>query len=355
MAQREIQDRISALRYEGGEVRHAAFEVLVKIGAPAVPALIEALKDEDNDVRQVAAWALIKIGDPAVPALIKVLKGKNERSDVRQVVTWVLTRIGGPAVPALIEALKGQDESVQHATSIVSAEPEETIIEREAEGTVLPRPKLQVEDLFMKAQSRGRLTRPHRMSVVPFGIAELKVSPTQVHPGEIVTISFKVANNSDVDSYYPVTLRINGEVVDAEVVSLPRRTTLPLRFDTVGTLPGDYKVEVNDLAGKFTVIGKELKGKIKEPVVLRPEASDLAAGNRPGRVGVETALQQKKALNVNVVRESGGIQSAIDKVADYIEFGLDKMGDGIAFPIKKMIDVSTAAFKSEDKKAKRQH
>jgi hypothetical protein len=66
-------------------------------------------------------------------------------------------------------------------------------------------------------------------------------------------------------------------------------------------------------------------------------------------------LQREKTPNVNVVQESGGLQSAIDKVADYIEFGLDKMGDGMAFPFKKMIDSSTTASKNKYKEAKRQN
>jgi hypothetical protein len=355
MAQGEIKDRTEALKHEGGEVRQAAFEVLVKIGGPAVPALIEALKDEDSDVRQVAAWALVKIGEPAVPALIRVLKDGNERSDVRQIATWVLTRIGGLAVPALVEALKSQDEGVYETATIADAKPEEMTIEQDAEGAVLPKAKLRVEDLFRKAQSRDRVTRPHRMSVVPFSISGLKVTPAQAQPGESVTISFKAINNSDVDSYYPVTLRIGGVVVGAEVVSLPRRTTLPMIFTAVGTVPGDYKVEVNDSAGKFTIVEKEIKGKIREPMVPKPEPSVLEVRSKVGGVAVETDLQRKKTLNVNVVQESGGLQSAIDKVADYVEFGLDKVGDGIVFPFKKMVDASTTTFKTEDKKAKRRN
>jgi HEAT repeat protein len=39
-------------------------EVVVGLGAPAVPALIQALGDSDWDVRRAAAEALVKIGDP---------------------------------------------------------------------------------------------------------------------------------------------------------------------------------------------------------------------------------------------------------------------------------------------------
>jgi hypothetical protein len=355
MAQGEIKDRTEALKYGGGEVRQAAFDVLVKIGAPAVPSLIEALKDEDSDVCQVAASALVKIGEPAVPALIRLLKDRNEHSDVRRIATWILTSIGGLAVPALVEALKSQDEGVYEKTTIADAEPEEKAIEQYAEEAVLPKAKLQVEDLLGKAQSKDRSTRPHRMSIVPFSISGLKVTPAQAQLGERVTISFKAVNNSDVDNYYPVTLRMNGVVVGAEVVSLPRRTTLPMRFATVGTMPGDYKVEVNDAAGKFTVVGKEIKNKIREPMVPEPEPGVLEVRSKVGGAEAETDFQPEKTLNVNIVQDSGGVQSAIDKVADYIEFGLDKMGDGIAFPFKRLVDNSTTVSETKDKKAKRRN
>jgi hypothetical protein len=351
MVRGEIEDQIEALKCEGAAVREAAFGVLVKIGAPAVPALIEALKDEDSDVRQVAASALVKIGEPAVPALIRLLKDRNEPSDIHRIATWILTGIGGLAIPALVDAIRYQDEDV-YETTVADTEPEEKSIEQDAEEIVLPRAKLQVEDLLRKAESKDKLARPHRMSIVPFSISGLKVTPAQAQPGESVTISFKAVNNSDVDSYYPVTLRVNGRVVGAEVLNLPRRANLTMGFTTFGTVPGDYTVEVNDAVDKFTVVEKVIKSEIREPMVPKPEPGVSEVGSVAGRAAMGIDSEPKKILEVNPVREgSGGLASAIDKVADYIEFGLDKMGDGIAFPFKKIADASAAA--SRDKKAKR--
>lgn len=353
MIQGEIKDHIESLKCEGAEVRQSAFEVLVKIGAQAVPFLIEALKDEDSDMRQVAASALVKIGEPAVPALIRLLKDRGEPSDVHRIATWILTSIGGLAIPALVDAIRYQNEDVYETAAIADTKSEEKSIEQNAEEAVLPRAKLQVEDLLRKAQSKDKLARPHRMSIVPFSISELKVAPAQVQPGESVTISFKVVNNSDVDSYYPVTLRVNGLVVGAEVVSLPRRATLPIKFAAFGTVPGYYRVEVNDAADRFTVVEKEIKGKVREPVIPKPEpdVSEVRSVVRGAAIGMDA--QPKKALEVSAVQESGGLASAIDKVADYIEFGLDKMGDGLAFPFKKIVDASNTASKTRDKKAQR--
>jgi hypothetical protein len=80
-------------------------EVVVGLGAPAVPALIQALGDSDWDVRRAAAEALGKLGDPqAVPALIQALGDSDW--DVRRAAAEALGELGDPqAVPALIQAL----------------------------------------------------------------------------------------------------------------------------------------------------------------------------------------------------------------------------------------------------------
>ncbi|MEM4359476.1 MAG: HEAT repeat domain-containing protein [Candidatus Bilamarchaeaceae archaeon] len=53
---------VHQLKDEDRNVRREAAEALVKIGKPAVPALIDALKDENRSVRERAAEALGKIG-----------------------------------------------------------------------------------------------------------------------------------------------------------------------------------------------------------------------------------------------------------------------------------------------------
>jgi hypothetical protein len=153
-----------------------------------------------------------------------------------------------------------------------------------------------------------------------------------------------VTNNNDVDSYYPVTLRINGFVVSAEVVTVPRRTTVPMSFTTFGTWLGDYKVEVNELAGKFTVVGRESRGKVGDSQVSKPTM---------GGIGVETSLKQGEVPREYVPPTASGVQSVIDKAGEYIEFGLNRVGDGIIFPLKKIADISAGAFKAKDKKAKK--
>ena len=91
-------------------------DTLIKIGRPAVPALIASMKDSDPDVQSQAVDALNLIGpkaEEAVPALIDALKlhARKQRGAsfiVSSDAGSALASIGEPAVPALIETLKDE-------------------------------------------------------------------------------------------------------------------------------------------------------------------------------------------------------------------------------------------------------
>ncbi len=90
-----------------------AAKTLVKIGKPAVEALITALRHEDSNVRERSAYALAKIRDPrAVEFLIARLNDEVLR--IRSVAALALGEIGDPrAVEPLIHALKDEDLEVR--------------------------------------------------------------------------------------------------------------------------------------------------------------------------------------------------------------------------------------------------
>jgi hypothetical protein len=87
----------------------AAKDALGRIGAAAVPALVNALHDPDPAVRLKAIEVLGRMGDdaaPAVPDLIGLLNDANP--DVQKAATRTLGRIGPAAkaaVPALMQKL----------------------------------------------------------------------------------------------------------------------------------------------------------------------------------------------------------------------------------------------------------
>lgn len=87
--------------------------------ALAISSKIATLIDELKDAKRcgLACKALVKIGSPAIPALIETLKNRN--TYIRASAALVLQKIGNQAVPALIEALEYKTTEVcAHAVSV---------------------------------------------------------------------------------------------------------------------------------------------------------------------------------------------------------------------------------------------
>ncbi|MBI2471815.1 MAG: HEAT repeat domain-containing protein [Planctomycetes bacterium] len=163
---KEMEDEYNTpfLSSEEGLVTEAARKVFKKIGADAVPILVEALKD--NSVRCAATYALGFFGKKAkaaVPALMEALKDgnanvrkasmhalvninwesetaasilietlKDNNQEVREESAHLLGRIGpfaNVAVPALIDALKDENANVRRAAahSLIMFSPENAV------------------------------------------------------------------------------------------------------------------------------------------------------------------------------------------------------------------------------------
>src|SRR5436309_3921911 len=105
-------EMLAALKEPHWLTRKYAVEVLGALGdARAVGPLIEALTDEVNDIRQRAYESLIKIGAPSVPAVASLLT--HEDDDLRQVASEIIRKPGKPAVEPLTEVMLTADETLQ--------------------------------------------------------------------------------------------------------------------------------------------------------------------------------------------------------------------------------------------------
>jgi len=241
------------------------------------------------------------------------------------------------------DTVEHEDISIHRNTAAGSAEQINTVGDQSGK-TFISKPMIRINDLTHKEPSKGKASRDRRTVIDPFGIADLSIVPPAVLPNETVTISFKATNNSDVYSMYSISLKINGEVVAAEVMKLPPGVSIPLYFTAKRNLPGEYLVKVNHLTGKFTVAEDSIENLIEEAKVTKADDYESSDRFELGLSEIDAYLQQKQSLNEKSAKASG-LQSGVDKAADFIEKGLDKVGDGLVFPIEKLVEVSSKLFK----------
>ncbi len=113
-AARVVPALITVLTDPDENIRVAGSVILLRLGEPAVPYLIDALSAESSEIRLNAAYALGEIGAPLdtiLPALIRTLTDREW--NVRRLVVRALVTIGTPAVDALIQALHSEDPDLR--------------------------------------------------------------------------------------------------------------------------------------------------------------------------------------------------------------------------------------------------
>ena len=169
-----------------------------------------------------------------------------------------------------------------------------------------------------------------RRIIQAFAISDLRIIPSRAHPGETINIVFKATNSSHSTSIYTVTLKINGHITAADVISLPPRSVLPLNFAIGAESPGYYRVEVNEQTSSYVVYGKSRA--VNEHIPSEVQKGPFPYIREERKIEALRTEEYGKSRQ-NRAGSGGGIQSSIDSAGSAIEHILDKLGDGLIFPI----------------------
>ncbi len=94
----------------------------------------------------------------------------------------------------------------------------------------------------------GNGTEPPR-----FSVENLIISPTDIQPGDTVTISVRVRNRGGTQGDYTVVLRINGTPEAEETVTVRAGGSERAEFSLTRQAEGTYTVTIDDLSGSFTL------------------------------------------------------------------------------------------------------
>jgi hypothetical protein len=86
-----------------------------------------------------------------------------------------------------------------------------------------------------------------------FTTSDFIISPGEVNPGEEVTISALVTNQSQAEETQTIALKINGAIAKTQEVTLGAGAFTAVTFTVVRNEAGTYLVELQDETGEFTV------------------------------------------------------------------------------------------------------
>lgn len=288
------------------------------------------VKREPDDHSHIYTAGASGQHDSAVPA-------KNVEPP-KLTVSSLIGRIGGQSRGARRTASSPRRENVPSGR-------------RKADSGYVP-PASKPGDSLEKDWAAGRHIKSNRTAVTPFGIVNLKIAPLHARSGETIVISFEATNNSDFHSIYPVTIKVNEQVVAAEVVSIPPRFALPMRAGIIGAEPGEYTIEVNFTVGKFIVLNQGGEINAAVPMSTTPDIGNLDAEFDRSLLEIASSAETHKKPVEAIHRPEVRQQDVIDKAANYIELVLDKLGDALVFPIKKLVEIFTSKSESNSRKMK---
>ena len=115
-------------------------------------------------------------------------------------------------------------------------------------------------------------------------VSPLTVSPEQVEPGQLVTITAILRNSGEEEGRTDVILKIGGGEVDRRTVVVPGSSEVPVTFTVTRHEAGDYAVEVEAVVGAHV---KVLRGSFR--AVSAPSASTESPGPTVAAEPADTA------------------------------------------------------------------
>jgi len=111
---RQAEWLVPFLNDSAREVRQcAALGLAIKPDESATQPLVQSLNDEDSMVSSLAVNALVKIGKPAVPALIEVVKNASQSARIHALRALAEIR-DHRAIPVMMKVMEEDSALLQH-------------------------------------------------------------------------------------------------------------------------------------------------------------------------------------------------------------------------------------------------
>jgi hypothetical protein len=86
-----------------------------------------------------------------------------------------------------------------------------------------------------------------------FVLSDLIVSPNEINPGDLLTVTVEIENIGEESGSYTVVLSLDGVVKDSNSVTLDGGESASISFRLSSKDEGDHVIEVDGLSSSFTV------------------------------------------------------------------------------------------------------
>ena len=90
-------------------------------------------------------------------------------------------------------------------------------------------------------------------SPAKFTLSNLSINPSEINPGEKMTVNVLISNDGDLSDDYEIAMKLNGITVETRKITLPGKSIQPVEFTTSVNKAGVYTLEIGDITGTFTV------------------------------------------------------------------------------------------------------
>jgi len=154
--------------------------------------------------------------------------------------------------------------------------------------------------------------------IAAFTLTLADISPTEVAPGEEVTITVSVANTGTKEGSYTVVLEINDIKEEEKDVTVAAGASEEVAFTVVKDKSGEYSITVDGLVGTFTVMAPPAPPAAPAPATF--SLSKLFVNpaevkpNEPVTISVSVANIGGTEGNYDVVLKVNGIKEAEQSV-----------------------------------------
>jgi len=132
-----------------------------------------------------------------------------------------------------------------------------------------------------------------------FSVSSVSVLPTEVEPGETVTIAVSISNTGGKSGSYTVVLKIDGVKEAEKTVTVAAGKSKDVSFSVTREETGSYTVAVDGLSGSFTVVappeGEEEEEEVTKPGINWPLIGGIIGGVIVVGLGVFFFIRRRRA------------------------------------------------------------